>query len=220
VTGFALEACGRVCGRGCSVDLHSSSRHDMQPPQHSHSTNAMWSSCCKHRIAHNSLHVLAFALALQVVADGVVTESFGLVLDEASLTGESDPIKKNEEDPWCRSGTQVGGTAGGGWGVVWTQVGGPAMHPSSSSSSSSKHSSSSSSSAKVVREHQGTDSCRSSSGGRDVQQQSKQGLLLQRCHRRHLAASLSAACAQQASSYHSTSWYHGGWVLCCSSPAV
>jgi magnesium-transporting ATPase (P-type) len=32
------------------------------------------------------------------------------VIDEASLTGESDPIKKNpEEDPWCRSGTQVGG---------------------------------------------------------------------------------------------------------------
>jgi magnesium-transporting ATPase (P-type) len=48
---------------------------------------------------------------VQVVADGVVTESFGLVLDEASLTGESDPIKKNEEDPWCRSGTQVGAAA-------------------------------------------------------------------------------------------------------------
>jgi magnesium-transporting ATPase (P-type) len=30
------------------------------------------------------------------------------VVDEASLTGESDPIKKSpEEDPWCRSGTQV-----------------------------------------------------------------------------------------------------------------
>ena len=28
--------------------------------------------------------------------------------DEASLTGESDPIKKNvEEEPWCRSGTTV-----------------------------------------------------------------------------------------------------------------
>jgi hypothetical protein len=44
---------------------------------------------------------------LQVVADGLVFESFGLVIDEASLTGESDPIKKNEDDPWCRSGTQV-----------------------------------------------------------------------------------------------------------------
>eukprot|EP00775_Hariotina_reticulata_P009045 gene9045-9216_t len=43
----------------------------------------------------------------KVVADGLVIESFGLVVDEASLTGESDPIKKSEEDPWCRSGTQV-----------------------------------------------------------------------------------------------------------------
>jgi magnesium-transporting ATPase (P-type) len=41
------------------------------------------------------------------VADGLVLESYGLVVDEASLTGESDPIKKNESDPWCRSGTQV-----------------------------------------------------------------------------------------------------------------
>lgn len=30
------------------------------------------------------------------------------VVDEASLTGESDAIKKSpEEEPWCRSGTQV-----------------------------------------------------------------------------------------------------------------
>jgi magnesium-transporting ATPase (P-type) len=44
----------------------------------------------------------------KVVADGLVVESYGLVLDEASLTGESDPIKKGpEDDPWCRSGTQV-----------------------------------------------------------------------------------------------------------------
>ncbi len=46
--------------------------------------------------------------ASQVCADGVVTESFGLVLDEASLTGEGDPIHKDrDEDPWVRSGTQV-----------------------------------------------------------------------------------------------------------------
>lgn len=43
----------------------------------------------------------------KIIADGVVVQSFGLVVDEASLTGESDPIKKNEDDPWCRSGTQV-----------------------------------------------------------------------------------------------------------------
>jgi len=44
----------------------------------------------------------------KVVADGLITESFGLVIDEASLTGESDPMHKDKDkDPWCRSGTQV-----------------------------------------------------------------------------------------------------------------
>ena len=44
----------------------------------------------------------------QVVADGVVLQSFGLVVDEASLTGESDPLHKDpSKDPWCRSGTQA-----------------------------------------------------------------------------------------------------------------
>lgn len=32
----------------------------------------------------------------------------GLTMDEASLTGESDPMKKNTtDDPWVMSGTQV-----------------------------------------------------------------------------------------------------------------
>ena len=44
---------------------------------------------------------------VQVIADGLVIESFGLVIDEASLTGESDPMHKGPKDPWCRSGTQV-----------------------------------------------------------------------------------------------------------------
>ncbi|CAK0781476.1 hypothetical protein CVIRNUC_005383 [Coccomyxa viridis] len=43
----------------------------------------------------------------KVIADGLVIESFGLVIDEASLTGESDPMHKGPKDPWCRSGTQV-----------------------------------------------------------------------------------------------------------------
>ena len=44
----------------------------------------------------------------KIVADGVAVESFGLVVDEASLTGESEPLAKGpKEDPWCRSGTQV-----------------------------------------------------------------------------------------------------------------
>ncbi|KAG2453779.1 hypothetical protein HYH02_001989 [Chlamydomonas schloesseri] len=44
----------------------------------------------------------------KVIADGIVIDSQGLVLDEASLTGESDPIKKDPvSDPWVRSGTTV-----------------------------------------------------------------------------------------------------------------
>ncbi|GIL57498.1 hypothetical protein Vafri_12720 [Volvox africanus] len=44
----------------------------------------------------------------KVIADGLVVDSQGLVLDEASLTGESDPIKKDPtNDPWVRSGTTV-----------------------------------------------------------------------------------------------------------------
>eukprot|EP00201_Polytomella_parva_P009432 CAMPEP_0175050876 /NCGR_PEP_ID=MMETSP0052_2-20121109/7489_1 /TAXON_ID=51329 ORGANISM="Polytomella parva, Strain SAG 63-3" /NCGR_SAMPLE_ID=MMETSP0052_2 /ASSEMBLY_ACC=CAM_ASM_000194 /LENGTH=692 /DNA_ID=CAMNT_0016315101 /DNA_START=58 /DNA_END=2132 /DNA_ORIENTATION=+ len=48
----------------------------------------------------------------KVVADGIVLDSQGLVIDEAALTGESDPIKKfciveGPEDGWVRSGTQV-----------------------------------------------------------------------------------------------------------------
>jgi len=44
----------------------------------------------------------------KVTADGVVFASNDLVIDEASLTGESEPIKKQiDKNPWCRSGTQV-----------------------------------------------------------------------------------------------------------------
>ena len=44
----------------------------------------------------------------KVVADMIMFESHGLIIDEASLTGESDPIKKHlDSDPWIRSGTQV-----------------------------------------------------------------------------------------------------------------
>ena len=44
----------------------------------------------------------------KVVADGVLLETHGMVIDEASLTGESEPVRKNADDVWCRSGTQVG----------------------------------------------------------------------------------------------------------------
>ncbi len=46
-------------------------------------------------------------IAAQVVADGVFITGHGLVIDEAALTGESEPLKKNEERPFVRSGTQV-----------------------------------------------------------------------------------------------------------------
>lgn len=44
----------------------------------------------------------------KVIADCIIIESFGLVVDEASLTGEAEGIQKDRgQDPWVRSGTQV-----------------------------------------------------------------------------------------------------------------
>ena len=45
----------------------------------------------------------------KVIADALLCAGHGLVVDEASLTGESDTVRKSPEgDLWCRSGTQVG----------------------------------------------------------------------------------------------------------------
>ena len=43
----------------------------------------------------------------KIPADGIAFQVYGLVADEASLTGESEPQHKGEEDLWCLSGTQV-----------------------------------------------------------------------------------------------------------------
>lgn len=43
----------------------------------------------------------------KITADGIVIESNNMVVDEASLTGESEPIKKGSKDLFCRSGTTV-----------------------------------------------------------------------------------------------------------------
>ena len=43
----------------------------------------------------------------KITADGIVIESNNMVIDEASLTGESEPIKKGQKDPFCRAGTAV-----------------------------------------------------------------------------------------------------------------
>lgn len=43
----------------------------------------------------------------QVTADGLYITGHGLVVDEASLTGESEPRRKNEERPFIRCGTQA-----------------------------------------------------------------------------------------------------------------
>lgn len=45
----------------------------------------------------------------KIIADGYTGEVHGLVVDEASLTGESDPVKKGGpgQECWVRSGTQV-----------------------------------------------------------------------------------------------------------------
>ncbi len=52
--------------------------------------------------------VLCLDTGDKIVADGYMIDGHGLVVDEASLTGEAEPIKKGERDPWMRSGTQVG----------------------------------------------------------------------------------------------------------------
>ncbi|KAL6781722.1 FAP10B [Auxenochlorella protothecoides x Auxenochlorella symbiontica] len=51
--------------------------------------------------------VLCLDTGDKIVADGYMIDGHGLVVDEASLTGEAEPIKKGERDPWMRSGTQV-----------------------------------------------------------------------------------------------------------------
>ncbi|KAL6763493.1 plasma membrane calcium-transporting ATPase [Haematococcus lacustris] len=66
----------------------------------------------KQMMVHNTSVVVGDLLFLdtgdKICADGLLVESQGIVIDEASLTGESDPIKKSaEHDPWCRSGTSV-----------------------------------------------------------------------------------------------------------------
>lgn len=43
----------------------------------------------------------------KITADGVVIGSHNMVVDEASLTGESEPIPKGPKDPFCRAGTAV-----------------------------------------------------------------------------------------------------------------
>ncbi len=43
----------------------------------------------------------------KVIADGLFVQGHGLVIDEASLTGESDPQNKSPAKPWLRAGTQV-----------------------------------------------------------------------------------------------------------------
>ncbi len=43
----------------------------------------------------------------KITADGIVIDSNSMVVDEASLTGESEPIKKGSKDMFCRAGTTV-----------------------------------------------------------------------------------------------------------------
>ena len=64
--------------------------------------------------------VLVLDTGDKVVADGYYIRGFDLIIDEASLTGEADPIKKNPDRPWIRSGTQV--TEGSG-AILVTAVG-------------------------------------------------------------------------------------------------
>ena len=62
-------------------------------------------TCFNHEVVVGD--VLLLFTGDKVVADGYCLESNLMVLDEASLTGEPDPVKKDASDPWLRSGTQV-----------------------------------------------------------------------------------------------------------------
>lgn len=57
----------------------------------------------------------------RIAADGLCVESHDLVVDEASLTGESDPVKKGLEDPFVRAGTQVGSACDACMTCQWEQ---------------------------------------------------------------------------------------------------
>ena len=43
----------------------------------------------------------------KIVADGVIAKNFHLVVDEAALTGETEPLEKGQDDMWCMSGSEV-----------------------------------------------------------------------------------------------------------------
>lgn len=47
----------------------------------------------------------------KIVADGLLAKGFNLVVDEAALTGESEPLNKGDEDLWCMSGSEVNNLA-------------------------------------------------------------------------------------------------------------
>lgn len=66
----------------------------------------------KETLVKNSELVVGDILVLntgdRVTADGLLFYNNDLIIDEASLTGESEPLKKRvDKDPFCRSGTQV-----------------------------------------------------------------------------------------------------------------
>lgn len=89
-------------------------------PQHCHveSLSGIWIwqqltdsalvlSSCHHDCSESQPAEPVCIRSVQVVADGVFITGHGLVIDEAALTGESEPLKKNEQRPFVRSGTQV-----------------------------------------------------------------------------------------------------------------
>ncbi|XP_020252745.1 calcium-transporting ATPase 1, plasma membrane-type-like [Asparagus officinalis] len=51
--------------------------------------------------------VVNLAIGDQVPADGLFISGFSLLIDESSLTGESEPVEVNSENPFLLSGTKV-----------------------------------------------------------------------------------------------------------------
>lgn len=51
--------------------------------------------------------IVHLSIGDQVPADGLYISGCGLSIDESSMTGESEPVKVNEENPFLLSGTKV-----------------------------------------------------------------------------------------------------------------
>jgi Ca2+-transporting ATPase len=118
VRGGEVKVRARVCARALFVTSSSDGAHGAVAACRLSCTTTALTNLQKHpspqkpQIINNTDVLVGDVMLIdtgdKIVADGIMVDGHHLVVDEASLTGESDPIKKSpDEDPWCRSGTQV-----------------------------------------------------------------------------------------------------------------